>query len=205
MKKLDRQRYNQLIKDLNAHNDPDKAIELLSNQYQELLCHLPDYEESVMLLNLCIAEDQGNQFDKLYAHYRQVEEILSKHSGLGLYNAYKLYYCVGVFSFKFHYYERAADYFDKCLKDIKRLVNDPLSDGHTRNYFIHSKILISYALEYDKKTNGAYHAINNILDGEEIDVANIQIEKIYPMSSDGAVQFFSRIIRRRFIKLQTIG
>lgn len=190
MKKLDRQKYNQLIEDLNAQNDPETAIEILSEQYQELLCHLPDYEELVMLLNLCIAEDQANQFDKLYVHYKQVEEILSKHSGLGFHNAYKLYYCVGVFSFKFHYYERAEDYFRKCIKDIKRLVKNPLIDGPTRDYFIHSMILISYSLEYDKKPNSAYQAISSILDNAKIDVPTMQIDTIYPMSSYDVVHLF---------------
>lgn len=193
MKKLDRKRYNQLIKDLNTSNDIDKAIISLSEEYQKLLCHLPDYEELVMLSNLCIAEDRGNRFDELYVHYRRVEEILSKHSGFGLHNAYELYYCAGMFSFKFHYYERATDYFNKCITDIKSLVEDPLSHGPTRNYFIHSMILISYALEYDKKPNAAYEAIINILNDRKIDVATIQIEEVYSMystSSAGAVEFF---------------
>lgn len=193
MKKLDRHRYNQLIKDLNASDDLDKAIKSLSTEYQKLLCHLPDYEELVMLSNLCIAEDRGNQFDELYVHYRRIEEILSKHSGMGLHNTYELYYCAGIFSFKFHYYKRATDYFDKCIKDISKLANDPLNYGPTRNYFIQSMILISYALEYNKEPNAACDAINNILNDVKIDVATVRIEEIYSlcsMSSNDAVEFF---------------
>ena len=190
MKRLDREIYNQIIEDLNSKaEEPNKAVEILHKQYEELLCHFPDYEEIILLLNCCIAEDRANRYDDLYPHYKRVDEILAVHGGFGLHEAYKLYYCVGVFSFKFHDYKKATGYFKKCIEDIESQEPCPLKNNYFQNYYICSNILISYALEYNKEDSDcAYKAISHILNSKQL--CDIQVEKYYSVSSYEAVKCF---------------
>ena len=194
MKRLDRENYNRIIENLNSGAiSQENALKQLAKEYQETLCHFPDYEELVLLLNLCIAEDRASQYDDLYAHYRRADEILTRHSGFGLYDAYKLYYCVGVFSFKFHDYLKAKTYLEKCIVDITLQTKDPLDNNSFRNFYIQSKILISYALEYDKVTGGALLAINNILTSGNLNTSEIQVETVYSLSRDDVVKYFFKL------------
>ena len=188
MKKLDRKKYNEIIEKLNNHSiEKDEAIVILLDQYKSVLCHISDYEEIVMLLNLCIAMDRTNQYDELYTHYRKADDILIRHSGYGLFNAYELYYCIGIFSFKFHEYRKAHEYFKKCIDSLKKIYKTPYKCDTSKWYYIRSQVLISYALEYDTKSDGAINAINNIIDSLNCEP---KVEEIFTRSPANTVNLF---------------
>lgn len=185
MKRLDRTRYNDLIDQLNRKEEkPEETVEELTKHYKELLCHFPDYEELVMLLNLCIAKERANDYEKLYEYYRQVDDILTNHSGVELHAAYELYYCTGIFSFKFHEYDKAFTYFKKCLEYLAIKYELPYNPD-ILSYYVPAKILVSYALEYSKEPECVLKAIVNVLEHGLVDV-----ERISAISVDNIVDEF---------------
>lgn len=175
MKFLDRKEYNKMIEELNSNKDvEDSAQKELTERYDELLCKLSDYEEIVLLLNICIAYDRDDNIEELYQYYLKIVKMLDDHCGIGLKNLYYIYYCMGVFSFKLHDYDKAQMYFEKCVEQIYHINPDPLGDeGKKENTlinttYIQAEILISYVMEYKQIGEGSYNAICNILDSKKL-------------------------------------
>ncbi len=67
---LNREQYNQKIIALNKNsNMQDMALDELTALHDHLFCNLSNYEEIVMLINICIADDRTGQLEKLYETY----------------------------------------------------------------------------------------------------------------------------------------
>lgn len=166
MKILDRNEYNQMIKKFNKNEeiDTNSVLDELTNKYNGLLCNLSDYEEIVMLINICIAEDRKNLLEKLHNHYSKVKKILNEHGDYSIEDYYIILYCMGVFSFKFHNYDEALNYFEKCEEQLIKTFDNPYV-GTQRDIYVKMKILKSYSLEYEfYLDDGSKQAIDNILD-----------------------------------------
>lgn len=166
MKVLDRNEYNQMIEQSNKNKTigSNSVLNKLINKYNGLLCNLSDYEEIVMLINICIAEDRMNLLEELHNHYSKVKKMLDAHGDYLIKDYHIILYCMGVFSFKFHEYDEALNYFEKCDEQFKNTSSDPYV-GAQRDTYIKMKILKSYSLEYEfYLSNGSKQAIDNILD-----------------------------------------
>lgn len=162
---LDRDQYNEKIKELNKNSDAQTSeMKELVVLYDNLFCNLSDYEEIVMLINVCIAEDRENNLEELYENYSKLKSMIDNHGDYAMEEYDMILYCMGVFSFKFHDYKAAIDYFRKCGEEILHNFSDPYISKKS-DIYIKSKILMSYSLEYDGYLNeGPKKAIDNILD-----------------------------------------
>lgn len=159
---LDRDQYNRKISKLNTDsNVQDSDLEELTTLYDNLFCKLSDYEEIVMLINICIAEDRKNNLEVLYDRYSKVKKMIDIHGDYGIEDYDSILYCMGVFSFKFHDYKAAIGYFSKCEEQILNKFSDPYQSG----IYVKVKILMSYSMEYEGYLKeGPERAINIILD-----------------------------------------
>lgn len=159
---LDRDQYNRKIRELNkGSNALDSDLEALTTLYDNLFCKLSDYEEIVMLINICIIEDRKNNLEVLYDKYSKVKKMLDTHGDYGIEDYDLILYCMGVFSFKFHDYKAAIEYFSKCEEQISNRFSDP----YKSSIYVKVKILMSYSVEYEGYLKeGPKNAINIILD-----------------------------------------
>lgn len=162
---LNRDQYNQKIKKLNMESGmQDSAMKELTALYDNLFCKSSDYEEIVMLINICIAEDRENNLEVLYENYSKLKEMLDDHGDYAIKDYDMILYCMGVFSFKFHDYKVAIEYFRKCGEQILNKFPDPYSSMQS-DIYVKTKILMSYSLEYEGYLGeGPKKAIDNILD-----------------------------------------
>lgn len=159
---LDRDQYNRKIRKLNTDSDMRASdLEELTTLYDNLFCKLSDYEEIVMLINICITEDRKNNLEVLYDIYSKVKKMLDAHGDYGIEDYDLILYCMGVFSFKFHDYKAAIEYFSKCEEQILNKFSDP----YQSDIYVKVKILMSYSVEYEGYLKeGPERAINIILD-----------------------------------------
>lgn len=161
---LNRDQYNRKIKELNKDSRmQDMALEQLTDLYNNLFCNLSDYEEIVMLINICIAEDRANRLEELYGNYSKLKKMLEMHGDYAIQDYDIVLYCMGVFSFKFHDYSTAIEFFGKCEKQIVMMFPVPCTSVKS-DIYIKAKVLMSYSMEYEwYLRNGPLKAINNIL------------------------------------------
>lgn len=162
---LKRDQYNEIIKKLNTESGMhDSAMRELTTLYDNLFCKSSDYEEIVMLINICIAEDRENNLEVLYENYSKLKKMLDDHGDYAIEDYDIILYCMGVFSFKFHDYKVAIEYFRKCGEQILNKFPDPYHSTQ-RDIYVKAKILMSYSLEYEGYLKeGPEKAINCILD-----------------------------------------
>lgn len=194
MKVLNRNEYNKFIDKLNSSEiSGSSALEKLKEWYNELLCRLSDYEEIVLLLNICIAEDRDNMLDELYGHYIRLDNMLKKHSGAGIEEIYQILYDIGVFSFKFHNYDRAIQLLRKCRDRIKRTESSPLDSSVFKEIYIKTVVLLSYALEYHIMGTGAIEAINNVLNDGFDKNSKMNLKKVDKESPQEVINYFFRV------------
>lgn len=188
MKFLDREQYNKLIAELNSDNNKCDSVQKLLDFYNNLLCKLADYEEIILLLNICIAHERENNFEKLHEHYSKIAKILCEYNGMKLKDDYNIYYCMGVFSFKFHDYERAQEYFKNC-KNCMCSEGDPLENKKLKDIYIRTMILMSYTKEYSDIGRGSKDAICNILDENNL-VEDLDCFEISEAKPKEAIKLF---------------
>ncbi len=119
--------------------------------------------------------------------------MLSDHGDYAIEDYYKVLYCMGVFSFKFHDYEMAIHYFRECEKQILNKFPEPYNSMES-DLYVKAKILMSYSLEYNGYLNqGPKQAIDNILDSPLNDTEKIWekfINKIPKQSKEIVSDFF---------------
>lgn len=176
---LDRDQYNEKIKELNKNSDAQTSeMKELVVLYDNLFCNLSDYEEIVMLINVCIAEDRENNLEELYENYSKLKSMIDNHGDYAMEEYDMILYCMGVFSFKFHDYKAAIDYFRKCGEEILHNFSDPYI-SIKKDIYVKAKILMSYSLEYDGYLNeGPKKAIDNILDSPLVETEELEEQMI---------------------------
>lgn len=193
---LNRDQYNQEIRKLNRDSKmQDMALNMLTDWYERLFCYLSDYEEIVMLINICIAEDRENRLEELYENYSRLQKMLDMHGDYAIADYDLVVYCMGVFSFKFHDYKMAIQYFKKCEEQILIQFPSPCSSIKS-DIYIKVKVLMSYSMEYELYLNqGPLNAINNILD-DPLDITKeFEVQLINDISNHSkeiVSQFFQR-------------
>lgn len=194
MELLDRDQYNQKIKALNTGlGESESAVGELTAWHESLFCNLSDYEEIVMLINICIAQDRENNLEDLYENYSRLKVMLENHGIYAIEDYEQILYDMGVLSFKFHDYRTAIRYLKKCGEQIVSKYVDPYG-GAQGDIYIKSKILMSYSLEYEGYLGvGTEKAIDNILDDPLTMTETIEeelIKKIKEKPKDMVREFF---------------